>query len=149
MSNAFRTAVERRDPDAMAAALHPDVVFHSPAVFKPYEGREATMRLMRHALEVFEDFRYLDELSSDGSHGLVFAARVGDKTLEGWDYLKLDGDGLITELTVMVRPLSGLIALAQAMGERFAADAAAPQAADAAAPQSADAPAPQAADAAA
>ena len=53
----------------------------------------------------------------------MFAARVGDKTLEGWDYLKLDGDGLITELTVMVRPLSGLIALAQAMGERLAADA--------------------------
>jgi hypothetical protein len=131
MSNAFRAAVEQRDPDAMAAALHPDVVFHSPAVFKPYEGREATMRLLRHVLEVLEDFRYLDELSGEGSHGLVFAARVGDKTLEGWDYLKLDGDGLITELTVMIRPLSGLIAVAQAMGERLAADAAAAQAADA------------------
>jgi hypothetical protein len=131
MSNAFRAAVEQRDPDAMAAALHPDVVFHSPAVFKAYEGREATMRLLRHVLEVLEDFRYLDELSGDGSHGLVFAARVVDKTLEGWDYLKLDGDGLITELSVMIRPLSGLIAVAQAMGERLAADAAAPQSADA------------------
>jgi hypothetical protein len=131
MSNAFRAAVEARDPDAMDAALHPDVVFHSPAVFKPYEGREATMRLLRHVLEVLEDFRYLDELSGDGSHGLVFAARVGEKTLEGWDYLKLDDDGLITELTVMIRPLSGLIAVAQAMGERIAADAVAPQPADA------------------
>lgn len=139
--------MERRDPDAMAAALHPDVVFHSPAVFKPYEGREATMRLLRHVVEVIDDLRYLDELSGDGSQGLVFAARVGDKTLEGWDYLKLDGDGLITELTVMVRPLSGLIALARAMGERLAADAAAPQAANAAAPLAADAAAPQAADA--
>ena len=107
----------------MAAALHPDVVFHSPAVFKPYEGREATIGLLRHVVEVFEDFRYLDELSGDGSHGLVFAARVGDRTLQGWDYLKLDADGLITELTVMVRPLSGLIALAQAMAERVATDA--------------------------
>jgi hypothetical protein len=130
MAQPFRIAVERRDPDAMAAALHPEVVFHSPAVFKPYEGREATMRLLRHVLEVLEDFRYLDELNGDGSHGLVFAARVGDKTLEGWDYLKLDGDGLITELTVMIRPLSGLIVVAQAMGERLAADAAAAQAAD-------------------
>ena len=123
MSNAFRTAVERRDIDAMEAALHPDVVFHSPAVFKPYEGRAATIALLRHVVEVLEEFRYLDELSGDGCSGLVFAARVGDKTLEGWDYLKLDGDGLITELTVMIRPLSGLIAVAQAMGERLAADA--------------------------
>ena len=115
----------------MAAALHPDVVFHSPAVFKPYEGREATMRLLRHVLDVLQDFRYLDELSGDRCEGLVFAARVGDKTLEGWDYLKLDGDGLITELTVMVRPLSGLIALAQAMGERLAADDPSLQAANA------------------
>ena len=123
MTNAFREAVQHRDLDAMAAALHPDVVFHSPAVFKPYEGREATIGLLRHVLEVFEDFRYLEELSGDGSHGLVFAARVGDRTLQGWDYLKLDADGLITELTVMVRPLSGLIALAQAMAERVATDA--------------------------
>ncbi len=138
MAQPFRIAVERRDPDAMAAALHPDVVFHSPAVFKPYEGREATMRLLRHVLEVLEDFRYLDELSGDGSHGLVFAARVGDKTLEGWDYLQLDDDGLITELTVMIRPLSGLIAVAQAMGERLAADDAALQDDDTAAPRAAD-----------
>jgi SnoaL-like domain len=123
MAQPFRTAVERRDLDAMAAALHPDVVFHSPVVFKPYEGREATIGLLGHVLEVFEDFRYVDELSGDETHGLVFAARVGDRTLEGWDYLKLDADGLITELTVMVRPLSGLIALAQAMGERLAAEA--------------------------
>jgi hypothetical protein len=121
MSSAFRQAVERRDLDAMAAALHPDVVFRSPAVFTPYEGRAATMALLRHVLEVLEDFRYVDELQGEGSEGLVFAAHVGDKTLDGWDYLQIDQDGLVTELTVMIRPLSGLIAVAQAMGERLAA----------------------------
>jgi hypothetical protein len=124
MSGAFRQAVEARDPEAMAAALHPDVIFRSPAVFKAYEGREATMGLLRHVLEVLEDFHYVDELHGDGTEGLVFAAHVGDKALDGWDYLKLDADGLITELTVMIRPLSGLIAVAQAMGERLAAEAA-------------------------
>jgi len=49
----------------------------------------------------------------------VFKARVGDKQLQGWDYLRLDDEGLVTELTVMVRPLSGLMALAQAMMERL------------------------------
>jgi hypothetical protein len=117
----FRAAVEARDPSAMEAALHPDVVFRSPAVFKPYEGREAVMHVLRHVLEVFEDFRYTDELHGDGTHGLVFAARVGEKQLQGWDYLTLDGEGLVTELVVMIRPLSGLIALAEAMAARLQA----------------------------
>ena len=117
--SAFRAAVEARDPAAMEAALHPDVVFRSPAVHTPYEGREKTMELLGHVIEVFEDFRYVEELHGESLHGLVFEARVGDKRLQGWDRLKLDADGLVTELTVMVRPLSGLIALAQAMGERL------------------------------
>lgn len=121
MPTSFRAGVEARDPDAMGAALHPDVVFRSPAVFKPYEGREAVMSVLRHVLVVLEDFRYTDELTGQGTHGLVFAARVGDKDVQGWDYLTLDEDGLITELVVMIRPLSGLIAVAQAMGERIAA----------------------------
>jgi hypothetical protein len=115
----FRAAVEARDPEALAAALHPDVVFRSPAVFRPYEGREAVMGVLRHVLEVFDDFRYTDELRGDATHGLVFEARVGDRRLQGWDYLRTDADGLVTELVVMVRPLSGLIALAQAMGARL------------------------------
>ena len=118
----FRQAVEAQDVEAMAAALHPDVTFSSPAVFRPYEGREAVMAVLRHVVEVLEDFRYTDELHGEnGTHGLVFAARVGDKDVQGWDYLTLDADGLVTELVVMIRPLSGLIATAEAMGARLAA----------------------------
>ena len=116
----FREAVETRDPEKMRAALHPEVVFRSPAVFKPYEGRDTVMVVLRHVLEVFEDFRYTDELHGDGTHGLVFAARVGDKQLQGWDYLTLDADGLVTELVVMIRPISGLMAVAEAMRARLA-----------------------------
>ena len=123
MSHSFRAAIETRDVEALAACLHPEVVFNSPAVFRPYEGREAVMSVLRHAVEVFEDFRYTAELTGEGRHGLVFSARVGDRELQGWDYLEVDADGLVTELTVMVRPLSGLIALAEAMGARIAAAA--------------------------
>jgi hypothetical protein len=119
MSPAFRRAVEARDLAAMEAALHPEVRFRSPVVFKPYEGREAVMTLLGHVLEVLEDFRYTDELAGDGVHGLVFEARAGDKTVHGWDFLRTDADGLVTELVVMIRPLSGLIAVAEAMGARL------------------------------
>ena len=120
MSIPFRSAVEARDPAAMQAALHPEVRFRSPVVFRPYEGRDAVMFLLGHVLEVFHDFRYTDELhGADGTHGLVFEARVGDKSIQGWDYLHTDADGLVTELAVMVRPLSGLTALAETMAARI------------------------------
>jgi hypothetical protein len=38
------------------------------------------------------------------------------------DHLRLDDDGRIAGLTVMVRPLSGLMALAEAMAARIQAD---------------------------
>ena len=117
----FRAAVESRDLGRMEAALAPDVVFRSPAVFKPYEGREAVMHLLATVVEVFEDFEYTDELAGDGTHALVFRARVGERMVEGLDHLTVDADGLVTELVVMVRPLSGLMALAEAMAERLGA----------------------------
>jgi SnoaL-like domain len=115
----FRAAVESRDLARMEAALSPDVTFRSPVVFKAYEGREAVMHLLSTVIEVFEDFEYTDELEGDRTHALIFRARVGDREVEGIDHLTLDNDGLVTQLVVMVRPLSGLTALAQAMGERL------------------------------
>ena len=121
MSPPFRVAVEARDPEALSRCLHPGVRFNSPVVFRPYEGRDAVMTVLRAALVVLEGFRYTDELVGDGVHGLVFAAHVGEREVTGWDFLRVDGDGLVTELTVMVRPLSATIALAEAMGAQLAA----------------------------
>ena len=50
---------------------------------------------------------------------LIFEARVGDRELQGVDILRFDDDGGISELTVMVRPMSGLNALAEAMQRRL------------------------------
>jgi hypothetical protein len=65
----FREAVERADLDAAVALLAEDVVFRSPAVFKPYEGREAVATILRAVFDVFEDFHYTDELDGDDVHG--------------------------------------------------------------------------------
>jgi hypothetical protein len=70
-------------------------------------------------LEVFEDFHYTDEFEAEGKAALIFQARVGDRELEGLDLFRLDGEGRIAELTVMVRPLSGLTALGEAVGARL------------------------------
>ena len=65
---------------------------------------------------MFEDFRYTHELAGDGVHGLLFEARVGDRSLQGIDLLRPDANGRIAEFTVMIRPASGLIAVAERMG---------------------------------
>ncbi|MGV9275535.1 nuclear transport factor 2 family protein [Streptomyces griseosporeus] len=118
---AFREAVEAGDLDAVEALLADDVVFTSPVVFKPYPGKAITAAILRGASRVFEDFRYVRELTgSDGrDHALVFTARVDGRELTGCDFIHLDEDGRIDELTVMVRPLSGAQALAAAMGAQF------------------------------
>jgi hypothetical protein len=73
--------------------------------------------LLRAVSQVFEDFRYEREIGVRGGrdHALVFTARIGDRTLQGCDFIHTDENGLIDEFTVMVRPLSGTLALAEAM----------------------------------
>ena len=113
----FRAAIEARDVDAAIALLSDDVVFRSPIVFKPYEGRDTVGVLLHAVSRVFEDFRYVREIGAPDAkdHALVFQARIGDRELEGCDFIHLDDDGSIDEMFVMVRPLSGAHALADAM----------------------------------
>ena len=113
----FRSALEARDVEGALELLAQDVVFRSPVVFKPYRGREAVAPLLLAVSRVFEDFRYEREIGApeDRDHALVFSARIGERELEGCDFLHTDERGLIDDFCVMVRPLSGTLALAAAM----------------------------------
>jgi hypothetical protein len=118
---AFRTAVERQEIEAVRELLAADIVFHSPVTFHPFLGRDTVMGLLTLVAQTFEDFRYTDELATDGAHALIFRASVAGKELEGIDLLRFDEQDLIADFTVMLRPLSGLIPFAQIMGEKAAA----------------------------
>ncbi|MGY1615637.1 nuclear transport factor 2 family protein [Geodermatophilus sp. SYSU D00691] len=111
---AFRAAVESDDVDAAVALFADDVVFHSPVVHRSYVGREPLRAVLRAVTTVFEDFRYTASYGGDDGHVLRFAARVGDRDLEGVDLLRA-ADGVLTELTVMVRPYSAATALRERM----------------------------------
>jgi SnoaL-like domain len=116
----FERAVAAQDPDAIVAALAPDVVFRSPVVYRPYEGREAVGTVLRAVTRVFEEFEYVQRLEApDGSVALIFRARVGEREIEGIDLLRFDDEGRVAELTVMVRPMSGINALAAAMADEL------------------------------
>jgi hypothetical protein len=108
---------------AAVALLAEDVVFSSPVVHTPDRGRDAVAPILFAVAEVFEDFRYEREIGAPDAadHALVFRARVGRLELEGVDLLHLGADGSIAELTVLVRPLSATLALAEAMKAKLAA----------------------------
>jgi hypothetical protein len=120
-SDAFRAAAEAKDFSAASELFAEDVVFRSPVVFKPYEGREALMVLLGAVSRVFEDFRYVDQVESGDAATLVFEARVGDRELQGVDILRFDAEGRVREMIVMVRPMSGMHALAEAMQRQLEA----------------------------
>jgi hypothetical protein len=118
-SDAFRKAAESKDFSAMDDLFAEDVSFRSPVVFKPYEGREAVATLLGAVVQVFEDFRYTDQVETGDASALAFTARVGDRELDGIDFLRFDGEGRIREMAVYVRPMSGLNALAAAMARKL------------------------------
>lgn len=117
----FREVVESKDLAALEAILAEDVVLHSPVTFKPFEGRPVVAHVLRTVFEVFGDFRYVAELDRDDLTTLVFKARVGEREVDGIDLLRTREDGLIDDITVFIRPLSGLSALRDEMGARLGA----------------------------
>ena len=114
-SDAFRAAAEAKDFSAGADLFAEDVTFRSPVVFKPYEGREALAVLLGAVVRVFEDFRYVEQVETGDAAVLMFEAKVGNREVQGVDILRFDDQGQIREMVVMVRPMSGMHALAEAM----------------------------------
>jgi hypothetical protein len=111
----FRDAFLSGDADAIKVALADGVTFSSPVVHKPYGGRAAVVPILLAARRTFEDFDYVDHVGERSRHVLFFRARVGDKALEGIDAIRLDSEGRVAELVVMIRPLSAVQAVAEAM----------------------------------
>jgi len=124
-SNAFRRAAEAKDFAAGADLFSEDVTFKSPVVFKPYEGREALSVVLGAVVQVFEDFRYVEQVEDGDTAVLMFEARVGEREVQGVDILRFSADSLIQELIVMVRPMSGMHALAEEMRKMLEAAGAA------------------------
>ena len=121
VAHPFGQAIEAGDETAALATLADDIVFRSPAVYKPYQGREQVEMLLRLVATGFENLRYTNEWRDGRKTILFFEANVGARDLQGVDILEENEAGEIEKFTVMIRPLSGLRAVAQAMQSRFGA----------------------------
>ena len=108
--------IARADLSDLEQIVAENAVFRSPVANTPYPGKKVVCIVLRGAMQVFQDFSYHRELYDDAnSVCLEFAARVGDKELKGIDLVKFGADGRIVAFEVMVRPLTGVMALGEAM----------------------------------
>lgn len=119
---AWHEIASTKDPAPLDALLADDVVFRSPAVFKPQEGKAITTAYLTAALTVLgPTLRYVGEWFDATSAVLEFEADLDGTLVHGVDMLRWDAAGRLTSFTVLVRPLRGLEALMPRMAEQLAA----------------------------
>jgi hypothetical protein len=117
---AFVRALQHSDRETLASLLANEVIFNSPVA--TYRGRDD----VAHLLGIIGDV--LTELNSTGALGdgsrtvTLLAGRVGEHDVDGALVQVAGADGQLVELTLMLRPLSGLLAGVEEMGQRLSAD---------------------------
>ena len=102
--------------------LADDVVFRSPVAFKPYEGKHVVFFILTNVIHFFYNDTEPTEIYTEDGENVVleFSANVSGKSLKGIDMVRFNAQGKIIDFEVMIRPMSGLAALAEKMGARFA-----------------------------
>jgi hypothetical protein len=120
---AFKAAVEARDPAAVRSCLASDVRFYPPLRFTPFTGRDDVASMLEIPAAVFafhDSFRYTRVFVDGDEQALFFEATIDGRSIEGVDHLRLDQNGLVTELRVMMRPLAEIQRFAAAATEILA-----------------------------
>ncbi|GAA0231552.1 nuclear transport factor 2 family protein [Saccharothrix sp. NPDC042600] len=119
----FRRAIEAGDFAGATALFADDITFHSPVKFRPFEGVEVVRALFGVLQRTFQDFEYVGQYDGgpDG-HVLRFRTVVNGKQVDGIDLIQLDADGRIGTFTVMIRPLSALTTVGEAIYAGLVAD---------------------------
>ncbi len=119
---AWHAAVSSRDLGMLDSLLAPDVVFRSPAVFAPQEGKEITALYLAGAMAVLAPtLRYVGEWVAADSAVLEFEADLDGVYVQGVDMLRWNPAGQLTGITVMVRPRRALDKLIELMSRELAA----------------------------
>ena len=118
-----------RLPGGLDELLHDDVVFYSPIVYTPQEGKAITKLYLEAAGQTLPGerpeggdvgsgsggFRYTKQVLADDTAVLEFETSVEGKYVNGVDIIRCDADGKIVEFRVMIRPLQAVNLVHQQM----------------------------------
>jgi hypothetical protein len=112
-----------RLPGGLDELLHDDVVFYSPIVYTPQEGKAVTKLYLEAAGQTLPGdrpdgdhapgghpggFRYTKQVLAGHVAVLEFETTVEGKYVNGVDIIRCDDDGRIVEFRVMIRPLQAV-----------------------------------------
>src|SRR5436309_8130883 len=95
--------VSEKDTQALAEALAGDVLFRSPFLWKPKEGKATAILYLSSAVRVLEDFTYYRQFVGDNAVVLEFSAHIGSLSVKGVDIIQFNAEGQIIDFEVMVR----------------------------------------------
>ncbi len=105
--------VEKHDPALLDALVAEDAVISSPAFYSPKQSKPYVMAILNAVMQGFGDFTYTKEWVDGREIILEFETRIGDKKLKGIDRITVNDKGEMAHIEVLIRPLNGLIALAE------------------------------------
>ena len=117
----WHTFLETGNPKILDELLANEVIFYSPIVWTPQEGKQITKLYLMAALEVFggenADFKYVKQVIDDKQFILEFVTMIDGVTVNGVDMIEINDDGKIISFKVMVRPLKAINKVHEKMGE--------------------------------
>jgi len=107
------------EPEFLEEILDESVIFSSPVVFKPIEGKEMTKLYLMGAGITFnmDKFTYVREVVDGLDSILEFETYIDDILVNGVDMIRWNAEGKIIDFKVMVRPLRAIEALQKKMSE--------------------------------
>lgn len=111
--NNWYAFIEHHNPEALDALVAEDAIISSPAFYKPKKSKPYVLAILRAVLAGFEDFTYTKEWVDGREIILEFNSRIGETKLKGIDRITVNDKGQIAHIEVLIRPLNGLIALAE------------------------------------
>jgi len=100
--------------------LADDVIFYSPIVFSPQNGKELTTLYLMAAGNTFggdkakdgtlegSSFKYTKEILEGNQAMLEFETQIDGKYINGVDIITFNESGKISEFKVMIRPLQAV-----------------------------------------
>jgi hypothetical protein len=120
--DAWHALAKDRNPRALSGLLSDDVVFHSPVVHTPQQGRALATQYLGAALMILgnDSFRYVREIRGERDALLEFELELSGVQVNGVDLIRWNDAGLITDFKVMIRPLKAIQAVQQKMAELLA-----------------------------